>query len=114
MTEKKLITESHNEFLRESFRAFLAETGDPGLAAAMTATHVQHLHVVETQRLVAAVARVETHLRAIASLTNPVLLGDLLTLLRAGEAKRAENKEERVKETAISALTGRSWEDSKE
>jgi tRNA A37 threonylcarbamoyltransferase TsaD len=110
MTEKKLITESHNEFLRETFRAFLAETGEPGLAAAMTATHVQHLHAIETQRLVTCVAHIEGHLRAIAQLTDPVLLGDLLTLLRAGEAKRAESKEERAKETAISALTGRSWE----
>jgi hypothetical protein len=106
MTETpKIITQSHNETLREAFQAFTAEGLPLPIAAIMVEAHVQHLQTLVMDRLVTCLARIEGHLGAIAGLTDPVRASAFTALLRAQDGKREESKEGRTKEDAMAALT---------
>jgi hypothetical protein len=106
MTDQpKLITEPHNPFLMETFRAFTAEGLPLPLAGAMTQAHIAHAHAKAAIDQATALERIATALESIAQLTDPVRAGAFLALLKAGEAKREETKEGRTKEDAMAALT---------
>ena len=93
--EKKLITQPHNPFLLETFRAFSAEGLPPAVATAMTQAHVAHAHAKAAIDQARALDRIATALEAIAPLADPVRAGAFLALLKAGEVKREENAEAR-------------------
>jgi len=98
--EPQLITQSTNEFLRQTFRSFLAETQEPSLATAMTACHVQHQQNILLEKQVKTLVQIHWALRQIVALTDPVVLGDLLSMLRAMDGKREESKASRAKAEA--------------
>ena len=104
----KIVTQSINPFLQESFRAFTAEGLPFPIAAAMTAAHVNHAAAkaqIDQARALERIADVFENF--VARTTDPVRLGGLLAMVKAGDEKRAERKDERAKEGAIAALTGK-------
>jgi len=90
MSEPVIITKSHNEFLKDTYNAFAVETGNPMLAASMTHAHLLHAQCRASIDQVKELVRIADALETLANLTDPVELGRLLALIRAGDVKRAE------------------------
>lgn len=100
-----IVTQPHNPFLLETFRAFVAEGLPVPVASTMTAAHIQHgaakANIDQATALAqinaklarfGALDKIATQLERIADvLTDPVELGRILALVRAADAKRVEN-----------------------
>lgn len=114
--QPKLVTQPHNPFLLEAFRAFTSEGLPMPIAADMVNAHVAHAHAkVEVDQALALVriadsleqsppilraieshlATINAHLSKLANMTDPVTFGRFLAVLCAGMAKRAEKTSER-------------------
>lgn len=101
MSDEKIITEPHNPFLMEAFRAFTAEGLSPPMAAEMVKAHVAHAVGVEQAR---ALIRVADSIEKIAKLGDPVLAGEFLAFMKAATAKREANRDARANEEARRAF----------
>jgi len=93
----KLVTEPHNPYLLETFRAFTAEGLPVPVAVAMTQAHLQHQQNLSLQ----SIAR---SLDDIAGLVDPCNADRFLAILKAAAAKRTENKEAREVKDSVDAL----------
>lgn len=84
---EKLITQPHNPFLLETFRAFQAEGLPVPVAVEMVKAHVAHAVGIETAK---ALLRVADAAEKLAKLADPVLAGEFLAFIKAANHKRDE------------------------
>ena len=92
--QPKLVTEPHNPFLLNTFRAFMAECQNPALAAQMTMAHIEHGQMAIMNEVAKQLHRIAD------ALTDPVEIGRIIALVRAGDAKRAQSAVDREKAEA--------------
>lgn len=93
-----------NPYLLRTFQRFMREDLSVPEALAMTQAHLAHEANVIAAQQAEATSRAADALERLARLTDPVTLGEFLAFLKASEAKRAENKEERAGEAAKTAF----------
>jgi hypothetical protein len=115
MSDQKIVTEPHNPFLLETFRAFLAEGLPVPVATAMVQSHIAHAHAKAAidqasalVRIANSLARIDYSIGRISDLTDPVDLGRFLALVRAGDDKRTETAKTR-KETEVAESFDRTF-----
>ena len=99
---EKLITQPHNQFLLETFRAFHAEMGGRPeslpLAATMTNAHVAHAAAKAQIDTAMALGRIAASLETLTTLyADPVNKSRFDSMLAAQAEKREENRKERAK-----------------
>lgn len=94
MEEKKLVTQPHNPYLLETFRAFLSEGLAPPMAAAMTQAHINH-------GIMATLQDISKTFERIAAMTDPVRAADFLAFLDAAEENIRQARERHDGEESV-------------
>ena len=103
----KLVTEPHNPYLLETFRAFAAEGLPVPVAVAMTQAHLQHQQNLSLQSIARSLASLQSIARSlddISGLVDPCNADRFIAILKAAAANRTKNKEAREVKDSVDAL----------